>query len=104
MAARPLGQAEGWRRQRTGRRGGRGAEFNIAAMSNLSVDDFSAREPLPAARIRVVLVGTQHPGNIGSAARAMKTMGLAALASGAPASYQPDSAARLAGGGSGTAH
>ena len=29
--------------------------------------------------IRVVLVGTQHPGNIGSAARAMKTMGLASL-------------------------
>jgi TrmH family RNA methyltransferase len=27
-------------------------------------------------RIRVVLVGTQHPGNIGAAARAMKTMGL----------------------------
>jgi TrmH family RNA methyltransferase len=30
-------------------------------------------------RIRVVLVGTQHPGNIGSAARAMKTMGLREL-------------------------
>ena len=31
------------------------------------------------ARIRIVLVGTQHPGNIGSAARALKTMGLARL-------------------------
>jgi tRNA (cytidine32/uridine32-2'-O)-methyltransferase len=31
---------------------------------------------LAADRIRIVLVGTQHPGNIGSAARAMKTMGL----------------------------
>jgi TrmH family RNA methyltransferase len=31
-------------------------------------------------RIRVVLVGTQHPGNIGSAARAMKNMGLGELA------------------------
>ncbi|HEY4581834.1 MAG TPA: TrmH family RNA methyltransferase, partial [Lysobacter sp.] len=31
---------------------------------------------LAARRIRIVLVGTQHPGNIGSAARAMKTMGL----------------------------
>lgn len=30
-------------------------------------------------RIRVVLVGTTHPGNIGSAARAMKTMGLSDL-------------------------
>lgn len=32
-----------------------------------------------ADRLRVVLVGTQHPGNIGSAARAMKTMGLGRL-------------------------
>jgi tRNA (cytidine32/uridine32-2'-O)-methyltransferase len=30
--------------------------------------------------IRIVLVGTRHPGNIGSAARAMKTMGLTELA------------------------
>ncbi|MGL5393128.1 MAG: RNA methyltransferase, partial [Shewanella sp.] len=29
--------------------------------------------------IRVVLVGTSHPGNIGSTARAMKTMGLSTL-------------------------
>ena len=29
-----------------------------------------------AERLRIVLVGTQHPGNIGAAARAMKTMGL----------------------------
>lgn len=36
------------------------------------------------ARIRVVLVGTQHPGNIGSAARAMKTMGLSRLVLVAP--------------------
>ncbi|MDR7099315.1 tRNA (cytidine32/uridine32-2'-O)-methyltransferase [Lysobacter niabensis] len=37
-----------------------------------------------AERIRVVLVGTQHPGNIGSAARAMKTMGLSRLVLVAP--------------------
>lgn len=30
-------------------------------------------------KIRIVLVNTSHPGNIGSAARAMKTMGLAEL-------------------------
>lgn len=30
-------------------------------------------------QIRIVLVGTTHPGNIGSAARAMKTMGLSEL-------------------------
>jgi tRNA (cytidine32/uridine32-2'-O)-methyltransferase len=33
----------------------------------------------PLQRIRIVLVGTQHPGNIGSAARALKTMGLTRL-------------------------
>ena len=37
-----------------------------------------------AARIRIVLVGTQHPGNIGSAARAIKTMGLHRLVLVAP--------------------
>ncbi|MQP76278.1 TrmJ/YjtD family RNA methyltransferase [Stenotrophomonas sp. MYb238] len=37
-----------------------------------------------SARIRFVLVGTQHPGNIGAAARAMKTMGLARLVLVAP--------------------
>ncbi|MDR1075867.1 MAG: RNA methyltransferase [Xanthomonadaceae bacterium] len=37
-----------------------------------------------AARIRFILVGTQHPGNIGAAARAMKTMGLGELALVAP--------------------
>ena len=39
---------------------------------------------LAAERIRIVLVGTQHPGNIGSAARAMKTMGLRRLVLVAP--------------------
>ncbi len=34
---------------------------------------------LPLERIRVVLSHTSHPGNIGAAARAMKTMGLARL-------------------------
>lgn len=40
--------------------------------------------PSPADRLRIVLVGTQHPGNIGSAARAMKTMGLLRLVLVAP--------------------
>ncbi|WP_106476909.1 RNA methyltransferase [Phytohalomonas tamaricis] len=31
-------------------------------------------------RIRIVLIGTSHPGNVGAAARAMKTMGLGDLA------------------------
>lgn len=35
-------------------------------------------------RIRIVLIGTSHPGNIGAAARAMKTMGLSQLSLVAP--------------------
>ena len=38
----------------------------------------------PLARVRVVMVETSHPGNIGSAARAMKTMGLTNLVLVAP--------------------
>jgi tRNA/rRNA methyltransferase/tRNA (cytidine32/uridine32-2'-O)-methyltransferase len=47
-------------------------------------------------RIRVVLVGTQHPGNIGSAARAMKTMGLKRLVLVAPESFPDPRADALA--------
>jgi tRNA (cytidine32/uridine32-2'-O)-methyltransferase len=62
-------------------------------MDNPSVPPFEA-----AARIRVVLVGTQHPGNIGSAARALKTMGLSRLALVAPERYpHPDANALAAG-------
>ena len=35
--------------------------------------------PCPLANVRIVLSHTSHPGNIGAAARAMKTMGLDAL-------------------------
>lgn len=35
---------------------------------------------LPLSRVRVVLVETRHPGNLGAAARAMKTMGIGDLA------------------------
>ena len=44
----------------------------------------ATRGPDAALRLRIVLVGTQHPGNIGSAARALKTMGLARLVLVAP--------------------
>ncbi len=40
--------------------------------------DFDVNETL-LSRIRIVMVHTTHPGNIGSAARAMKTMGLSRL-------------------------
>ena len=45
-------------------------------------------------RVRVVLSLTSHPGNIGAAARAMKTMGLTRLVLVSPRSYPHDEAAR----------
>ncbi|CAN5123911.1 RNA methyltransferase [soil metagenome] len=48
--------------------------------------------------LRVVLVGTQHPGNIGSAARAMKTMGLRQLVLVAPERFPDPEAWALAAG------
>lgn len=50
----------------------------------LAPDPAPAIDPGALDRIRIVLVGTQHPGNIGSAARAMKTMGLSRLVLVAP--------------------
>src|SRR3990167_3646777 len=47
---------------------------------------------------RVVLVGTQHPGNIGSAARAMKTMGLGRLMLVAPERFPDHDAYALSAG------
>ncbi len=44
------------------------------------------------ARIRVVLVNTSHPGNIGAVARALKTMGLHRLYLVAPREYPADRA------------
>lgn len=56
-------------------------------------------DTFPAAqRIRIVLVGTQHPGNIGSAARAMKTMGLHRLVLVAPERFPHREAEALAAG------
>lgn len=81
----------GWTGERATRRRGRVAEFNIAVMDNDS--DTSV-----AARIRIVLVGTQHPGNIGSAARAMKTMGLSRLVLVAPERFPHAEADALAAG------
>lgn len=48
--------------------------------------------------IHIVLLGTQHPGNIGSAARAMRTMGLRSLRLVAPLAFpHPDASALAAG-------
>ncbi|MGH8031090.1 MAG: RNA methyltransferase [Luteimonas sp.] len=49
-------------------------------------------------RIRIVLVGTQHPGNIGSAARAIKTMGLTRLVLVAPQRFPHADANAMAAG------
>ena len=58
----------------------------------------SSRESLARERVRIVLVGTQHPGNIGAAARAMKTMGLGQLVLVAPEKApNADTAAMAAG-------
>lgn len=51
-------------------------------MTTTAADSGTTIPPNPAsllARVRVVLVETSHPGNVGSAARAMKTMGISDL-------------------------
>jgi TrmH family RNA methyltransferase len=47
------------------------------------------------ANIRIVLIQTSHPGNIGSAARAMKTMGLSELYLVNPKSFPDDQAVTM---------
>jgi len=51
-------------------------------------------------QIRIVLVNTSHTGNMGSAARAMKTMGLTQLVLVDPQTLPDDSAMALAAGAS----
>lgn len=51
---------------------------------------------IPLDDIRIVLVETSHPGNIGAAARAMKTMGLSQLALVAPKYHSHPEATALA--------
>jgi tRNA (cytidine32/uridine32-2'-O)-methyltransferase len=50
------------------------------------------------ARVRIVLVATSHPGNIGSAARAMRTMGLDSLWLVAPREFPSAEATAMASG------
>lgn len=53
---------------------------------------------LPLERVRIVLSHPSHPGNIGAAARAMKTMGLSRLCLVAPKHFpHPEAAARASG-------
>ena len=55
-------------------------------------------DPPCLSRIRVVLSRTSHPGNIGAAARAMKTMGLSRLYLVQPKQFPHPDAAALASG------
>ncbi len=57
-----------------------------------------SHRPVPE-QLRIVLVGTSHPGNIGAAARAMQTMGLDSLHLVAPECdpYAPEAQVRSAG-------
>src|SRR5512134_1319394 len=51
-----------------------------------------------SASIRIVLVDTSHPGNIGASARAMKNMGRSSLVLVRPQSYpDPEALARASG-------
>jgi tRNA (cytidine32/uridine32-2'-O)-methyltransferase len=65
-------------------------------MSSLESDILSSSEPDAVRpeldRIRVVLVNTSHPGNIGAAARAIKNMGLTRLVLVAPKDFPSDQA------------
>lgn len=76
-------------------------QFNIAAMLSAATPSAAASSDSltpAAARLRIVLVGTQHPGNIGSAARAMKTMGFSRLYLVAPLQFPHPEAYALAAG------
>lgn len=55
-------------------------------------DESKPAAAAPFANIRIVLVNTSHPGNIGGTARAMKNMGLGRLYLVAPQDYPSDKA------------
>src|SRR5450631_358806 len=72
------------------------AQVHVLEMSSVMNGD----EPPPLQRIRIVLSRTSHPGNIGAAARAMKTMGLSRLYLVAPKRFPHPEADALASGAS----
>jgi tRNA (cytidine32/uridine32-2'-O)-methyltransferase len=73
------------------------AQFTIGRMDPVP-ETRIAPTPADVERIRIVLVGTQHPGNIGAAARAMKTMGLQRLVLVAPMRFPHADAEAMAAG------
>jgi TrmH family RNA methyltransferase len=66
-------------------------------MSQGEYDEQERFDAAVLARLRIVLVSPQHPGNIGAAARAMKVMGLSDLALVAPERYPHAQATARAG-------
>ncbi len=73
-----------------------------AAQDTRSRDAVAANKPsspeMRLARIRIVLINTTHPGNIGAAARAMKVMGLSSLHLVTPKAFpNADATARASG-------
>jgi tRNA/rRNA methyltransferase len=64
-------------------------------------DRATASRNVALRHVRVVLVRTSHPGNIGAAARAMGTMGLSRLVLVAPKTFPHEEATALAAGASG---
>ncbi len=62
------------------------------------VSDAVAIEPLVLDNISIILINTTHPGNIGAAARAMKTMGLSKLVLVEPQEFPSGKADALASG------
>lgn len=70
------------------------AHSPVPAAGNSGADEVARR----LARIRIVLINTTHPGNIGATARAMKVMGLSALHLVTPKIYpHADATARASG-------
>ena len=82
----PAGPSQGGIPERAARR----YSYNPLSLS------YAATSTTALARVRVVLVRTSHPGNIGAAARAMLTMGLSRLVLVAPKRFPDPAAVALA--------
>jgi len=76
-------------------------EFRVGLAKNGGQAPASRRLEYQSMSIRIVLVGTSHPGNIGSAARAMHTMGLETLYLVAPQRFPAPEATVMAAGADG---
>lgn len=76
----------------------RGRRREDGAPESVVRQNYTMKARHPLARVAVVLSRTSHPGNIGAAARAMKTMGLGDLVLVAPRHFPHPEATALAAG------